>query len=70
MKNTSKTSKIDRLASALGQGEELSVAQIRARFGLANPTSTIAKLRVEVSPNRIDLVETRTGVRKYSYVAV
>ena len=65
---TKKTSKIDRLAVALFDGEELSVKQIASRFGLANPTSAIAKLRVEVSPDRIDLTETRTGVRKYSYV--
>ncbi len=69
MKN--KSTKIDRLANALVNGEELSVAQIRARFGLANPTSTIAKLRQEYAPSaRIYLNETRTGVRKYSFVTV
>lgn len=34
-----------RLREALSNGEALTAAQIRARFGIANPTATISDLR-------------------------
>jgi hypothetical protein len=38
-------SRIQRLANALLNGEELTAKQISARFGLANPRAAIYKLR-------------------------
>lgn len=38
-------SRIQRLATALLNGEELTAKQISARFGLANPRAAIFKLR-------------------------
>jgi predicted transcriptional regulator len=44
--NDNKTvTKTSRLVEALRSGEELTTAQIRARFGLANPTATLSDLR-------------------------
>lgn len=37
--------KQERLLEALQNGEELTAAQIRARFGIANPTATVSDLR-------------------------
>lgn len=37
--------KQQRLLEALKNGQALTAAQIRARFGLANPTSAVSKLR-------------------------
>ena len=37
--------KQERLLEALRTGEELTAAQIRARFGIANPTATVSDLR-------------------------
>ena len=34
-----------RLLEALQSGEQLTAAQIRARFGIANPTATVSDLR-------------------------
>lgn len=34
-----------RLLEALQNGEQLTAAQIRARFGIANPTATVSDLR-------------------------
>lgn len=34
-----------RLLEALRNGEELTAAQIKARFGIANPTATVSDLR-------------------------
>jgi predicted ArsR family transcriptional regulator len=34
-----------RLLEALRNGEQLTAAQIRARFGIANPTATVSDLR-------------------------
>lgn len=36
-----------RLLEALKTGEKLTAAQIKARFGVANPTATISNLRFE-----------------------
>lgn len=36
--------KKQRLVEALNRGQELTVAQIRSRFGLANPTALVSKL--------------------------
>lgn len=38
-------SKQERLLEALKKGEELTSAQIKARFGIANPTATVSDLR-------------------------
>jgi hypothetical protein len=37
--------KQQRLLEAFKAGEELTSAQIRARFGIANPTATVSNLR-------------------------
>lgn len=34
-----------RLMEALNKGEQLTAAQIKARFGIANPTATVSALR-------------------------
>ena len=34
------------LVEALQNGEELTVKQIRARFGIANPTATVSNIRM------------------------
>lgn len=39
-------SKSDRLVKALKKGEQLTAAQIKARFGIANPTATVSDLRL------------------------
>jgi predicted HTH transcriptional regulator len=39
-------SKSERLVEALSKGEQLTAAQIKARFGIANPTATISDLRL------------------------
>lgn len=39
-------SKSERLVEALSKGEELTAAQIKARFGIANPTATVSALRL------------------------
>ena len=41
------TTKTGRFLSALQTGESLSPAQIRARFGLANPKATVTDLRFQ-----------------------
>lgn len=40
------TTKTQRLVEALQNGEQLTAKQIRARFGIANPTATISDLRL------------------------
>jgi len=45
MSNTN--TKSSRLLEALMNGEELTGAQIRARFGIANPTATVSDLRFD-----------------------
>jgi len=40
------TSKSERLVQALSKGEQLTAAQIKARFGIANPTATVSDLRI------------------------
>jgi predicted ArsR family transcriptional regulator len=44
MSNTTMT-KQGRLLEALRNGEQLTANQIRARFGIANPTATVSDLR-------------------------
>jgi predicted ArsR family transcriptional regulator len=39
-------SKSERLVQALKKGEQLTAAQIKARFGIANPTATVSSLRL------------------------
>ena len=46
MKMIDKNSKTFRLFQALKSGEQLTEAQISARFGLKNPTATISNLRL------------------------
>ena len=38
--------KSERLVEALKTGEKLTAAQIKARFGIANPTATVSDLRL------------------------
>jgi len=38
--------KSERLVQALRKGEQLTAAQIKARFGIANPTATVSDLRL------------------------
>ena len=38
--------KSERLVEALRKGEELTAAQIKQRFGIANPTATVSDLRL------------------------
>jgi len=38
--------KSERLVQALKKGEQLTAAQIKARFGIANPTATVSDLRL------------------------
>jgi len=40
-----KASKQERLLEAFQNGEQLTAAQIKARFGIANPTATVSDLR-------------------------
>lgn len=39
-------SKSARLVQALTKGEQLTAEQIKARFGIANPTATVSDLRI------------------------
>ncbi len=39
--------KSERLVEALKTGEKLTAAQIKARFGIANPTATVSDLRLK-----------------------
>jgi predicted transcriptional regulator len=43
---TKTTTKTQRLVEALQNGEELTAKQIKARFGIANPTATVSDLRL------------------------
>ena len=45
MTTVSTVSKKDQLISVLLEGEQLTAAQIRARFGIANPTATVSDIR-------------------------
>jgi predicted ArsR family transcriptional regulator len=38
--------KSERLVEALKSGDQLTAAQIKARFGIANPTATVSDLRL------------------------
>lgn len=40
--------KTTRLVEALRNGEELTAKQIRARFGIANPTAAVSDLRLRL----------------------
>jgi len=40
-----KTSKQERLLEAFQKGEQFTAAQIKTRFGIANPTATVSDLR-------------------------
>ncbi len=42
-----KVSKQERLLEAFQKGEQLTAAQIKQRFGIANPTATVSDLRYE-----------------------
>lgn len=44
--NTNTLTKRERLLEALQRGEQLTAKQIRARFGIANPTATVSDLRM------------------------
>jgi predicted transcriptional regulator len=46
MNVTTTTTKTQRLVEALQNGDELTAKQIKARFGIANPTATISDLRL------------------------
>ena len=45
-KQMTTVSKSERLVQALRKGEQLTAAQIKARFGIANPTATVSDLRL------------------------
>lgn len=40
-------SKQERLLEAFQKGEQMTVAQMKQRFGIANPTATVSDLRYE-----------------------
>jgi predicted ArsR family transcriptional regulator len=44
--NKMTVTKQERLVEALKKGEQLTAAQIKARFGIANPTATVSDLRL------------------------
>ena len=46
MNVTTTTTKTQRLVETLQNGDELTAKQIKARFGIANPTATISDLRL------------------------
>jgi predicted ArsR family transcriptional regulator len=45
-KGNNMMTKSERLVEALKKGEQLTAAQIKARFGIANPTATVSDLRL------------------------
>jgi hypothetical protein len=55
-------SKSERLIEALRKGEELTAAQIKARFGIANPTATVSDLRLR-GGYAVYANEHKTGVK-------
>jgi hypothetical protein len=55
-------SKSERLVEALSKGEELTAAQIKARFGIANPTATVSDLRLR-GGYAVYANEHKTGVK-------
>jgi hypothetical protein len=50
MKTTATATKQDRVLAALVEGNELTGAQIRARFGVGNPRATVSALRMKGFP--------------------
>ena len=48
--NTATATKLDRVLSALRNGEELTGKQIRARFGVGNARATVSALRMKGFP--------------------
>ena len=48
--NTATATKQDRVLAALSEGNELTGAQIRARFGVGNPRATVSALRMKGFP--------------------
>jgi len=46
LKEKQMMTKSERLVEALRKGDELTAAQIKARFGIANPTATVSDLRL------------------------
>jgi predicted ArsR family transcriptional regulator len=46
LKEKQMMTKSERLVEALKKGEQLTAAQIKARFGIANPTATVSSLRL------------------------
>ena len=46
LRKNNMTTKSNRLVQALTKGEQLTAAQIKARFGIANPTATVSDLRI------------------------
>ena len=47
---TATATKQDRVLNALAEGDELTGAQIRARFGVGNPRATVSALRMKGFP--------------------
>jgi len=46
LKEKQMMTKSERLVEALKTGEKMTAAQIKARFGIANPTATVSSLRL------------------------
>lgn len=66
--------KTEKLANAFLSGEELSAAQISARFGIANPTAHVADLRsqgfsIYCNPRKNKVTKYRLGTPKRAVVA-
>jgi hypothetical protein len=60
-----KTAPIRKLEATLRKGTTMSIAQIRSRFKLADPTSSIAKLRKE---GMKIMTNTHKGKTMYSFM--
>jgi hypothetical protein len=53
--------KMDRVLEALKSGEELTKAQIKARFNVANPRATVSDLRMKGYPIYLNERKTTKG---------
>ena len=54
--------KMDRVLEAFKAGEELTVNQIRARYGVANPRATVSDLRMKGYPIYLNEKQTTKGI--------
>ena len=74
-----KTTKQSKLLEAFQKGEQLTAAQIKQRFGIANPTATISVIRQRgyavyanerVAGNNVKVTEYRHGEASRKMVAL